>query len=243
MPGKPLVFVFHGFIAPPSVGWLMVMRRRWLGRAARGRGRQMRRRAVLVRNAGHGESLGGVLGDVVRYGRGAERLPGSGQVVAVADGPGVGALRRAEGEPDGGDSRAGAGSEGDGGGRLTDRVAQHGGGVASGWWLVVVAGGVQADNGVEVDNAAYLVFGDLDETEPAGRTSPQASTAKAQNANDQDCAEPPARKSGLRVPGDGHRRAHSPAGTIYRASSARLSCSATLGSGLKPGISGFGNLM
>ena len=34
--------------------------------------------------------------------------------------------------------------------------------VAAGWWLVAVAGCVEADDGVEVDDATGLVFGDLD---------------------------------------------------------------------------------
>jgi len=46
--------------------------------------------------AGGGEGLGGVLGDVVGDGLVVQRLAGAGHV--VADGPDIGALRRAEGE-------------------------------------------------------------------------------------------------------------------------------------------------
>ena len=42
---------------------------------------------------------------------------------------------------------------------------------AGGGGLVVLAGCVQADHGVEVDHAACLVFGDLDE--PDAELSPQ----------------------------------------------------------------------
>ena len=52
--------------------------------------------------------------------------------------------------------------DGGGGGGLGDGVGEHGGGEAGGGWLPVVAGGVEADDGVEVDHAACLVFGDLD---------------------------------------------------------------------------------
>ena len=88
-----------------------------------------------------------------------ERLAGAGQVGAVADDPGVGL--RAEAEPDGlvlvlDDESGGSGGQADG-------VAQQVGGVGGGRGLVVLAGGVQADDGVEVDDAACLVLGDLDE--------------------------------------------------------------------------------
>ena len=52
--------------------------------------------------------------------------------------------------------------EGDGGGGLADGVAQQRGGVPGRGRLVVLAGGVEADDGVEVDDAACLVFGHLD---------------------------------------------------------------------------------
>ena len=55
------------------------------------------------------------------------------------------------------------GGDADGGGGLVDGVAQQVGGVPDGRGLVVLAGGVQADHGVEVDDAACLVLGDLDE--------------------------------------------------------------------------------
>ena len=55
-----------------------------------------------------------------------------------------------------------AGGDGDGGGGLADGVAQQRGGVPGRGRLVVLAGCVEADDGVEVDDAACLVFGDLD---------------------------------------------------------------------------------
>ena len=77
----------------------------------------------------------------------------------MADDPGVGL--RAEAEPDGlvlvlDDDSGGSGGQADG-------VAQRLGGDAGGRGLVVLAGGVQADDGVEVDDAACLVLSDLDE--------------------------------------------------------------------------------
>ena len=57
---------------------------------------------------------------------------------------------------------SGAGGDGYGGGGLGDGVAQQGGGEERAGWLAGVAGGVEADDGVEVDDAACLVFGDLD---------------------------------------------------------------------------------
>ena len=56
--------------------------------------------------------------------------------------------------------------EADGGGGLADGVAEHGGVDAGRRGLVVLAGGVQPDDGVEVDDAAGLVFGDLDVPDP-----------------------------------------------------------------------------
>ena len=119
-------------------------------------------RSRLGGQAGGGQGLGGVLGDVVGHGGAVERLAGAGQVVTVADDPGVGL--RAEAEPDGlvlvlDDDSGGSGGQADG-------VAQRLGGDAGGRGLVVLAGGVQPDDGVEVDDAACLVFGDLDEPDP-----------------------------------------------------------------------------
>ena len=54
----------------------------------------------------------------------------------------------------------------DGGGSGADGIAQHGGVDAGRRGLVVLAGGVQADHGVEVDHAASLVFGHLDVADP-----------------------------------------------------------------------------
>ena len=85
-------------------------------------------------------------------------MSGAGQGGAVADGPGVGL--GAEAEPYRCARRVGDESDGPGG--LGDGVAEQGGAVAGGWWLVARAGGVEADDGVEVDDAAGLVFGDFD---------------------------------------------------------------------------------
>src|SRR5262249_6085866 len=55
---------------------------------------------------------------------------------------------------------------GDGCGRLADGLAKQGGGVPSRCRLAVVARGVETDDRVVVDDAAGLVFGDLDESDP-----------------------------------------------------------------------------
>jgi hypothetical protein len=75
------------------------------------------------------------------------------------DGPGAAGLRP-EPEEDG-SAYAEVGGDADGGG-LVDGVAQQGGGDAGGRGLVVLAGGIEADGGVEVDDVACLVLGDLD---------------------------------------------------------------------------------
>ena len=111
-----------------------------------------------VREAGGGQGFGGVLGDVVRHGLTRQGLPGAGQVAAVADGPGVGL--RAEAKPDRCIVRADNQRNGLGG--LDDGVAQRGGGVLGWGWPVAIAVGVEADDGVEVNDAAGLVFSDLD---------------------------------------------------------------------------------
>ena len=67
-------------------------------------------------DAGGGQGLGRVLGDVVRGGLAVQGLPGGGQLAALADDPGVGL--GSEAEPDGRAVRAGG--EGDGGGGLAD---------------------------------------------------------------------------------------------------------------------------
>ena len=87
-------------------------------------------------------------------------LAGAGQVRGVADGPGVGL--GAEPQRDRRAAGDGAGGDGGGGGGLGDGVGEHGGGERRGRWLAGVAGGVEADDGVEVDDAAGLVLGDLD---------------------------------------------------------------------------------
>ena len=79
--------------------------------------------------------------------------------MAGPDDPGVGL--RAEAEHHGlvlvlDGQRGGSGGQADG-------VAQQVSGVGGGRGLVALAGCVEADDGVEVDDAACLVFGDLDE--------------------------------------------------------------------------------
>ena len=61
-----------------------------------------------------------------------------------------------------------------GGGGLADGGAQQRGVVGGRRGLVVLGFGVQADDGVEVDHAAGLVFGYLDE--PDAELSPQGSS-------------------------------------------------------------------
>ena len=127
--------------------------------------------------AGHGQGLGGVLGDVVRHRLVVQRLTRAGQVV-TADGPHIGALRRAERQRD---SRASANrlDEADGGGSPADGIAQHPGVDARRRGLVVLAGGIQADDGVEVDDAAGLVFGHLDIADPDQGAEPFLGDAQA----------------------------------------------------------------
>ena len=90
-----------------------------------------------------------------------QRLAGACEVVA-ADGPASvcapNRSRRAVCAEVGGDAN--------GGGGLADGVAQQGGGVPGGRGLIVLAGGVQADHGVEVDDAACLVLSHLDIPDP-----------------------------------------------------------------------------
>jgi len=88
-------------------------------------------------------------------------LAGAGDVVAT-DRPHVGALRRAEGQRDPGAAGGGDGEPDESGG-LADGVAQQVSGDAVRRGLVALAGSVQADHGVEVDDATRLVFGHLDE--------------------------------------------------------------------------------
>jgi hypothetical protein len=74
----------------------------------------------------------------------------------------------AEPQAEHGPGRVGVGADGDGhgGGGLGDGVAQERGGEPGRGWLVVVAGGVEADDGVEVDYSPGLVFGDFDVPDP-----------------------------------------------------------------------------
>ena len=113
-----------------------------------------------VRDAGGIERLGGVLGNVVGHGLHRQRAAGAGQLVAVADRPGVGL--GAEPEHDRQLAASRFSGDGRGGGGLADGLAQHRGGERRGGWLPGLAGGVEADDGVEVHDAACLVFGDLD---------------------------------------------------------------------------------
>jgi hypothetical protein len=78
-------------------------------------------------------------------------LAGAGQLGAVPDDPGVGL--RAEAEREG--LAVAVDDEADGGGGLADGVAQQIGGVPEGGPLVVLAGCVQPDHGVEMDHAAF----------------------------------------------------------------------------------------
>ena len=59
--------------------------------------------------------------------------------------------------------QVGGGVDGHGGGSTADSVAQQGGGVAGRRGLVVLASCVEPDDGVVVDQATTLVFGDFDE--------------------------------------------------------------------------------
>jgi hypothetical protein len=110
-----------------------------------------------VGQARHGESLGGVLGDIVRDSLAVERLAAADDRGAV-NGPGVGL--HAEPEQDAA-VRAEVSGDTDGGG-LADGIAEQISGVPGGRRLVVLAGSIEADHGVEMDNAACLVLRDLD---------------------------------------------------------------------------------
>ena len=54
-------------------------------------------------------------------------------------------------------------------GGLNDSLRQQRGRVGGRGWAVVLAVGVQADDGVEVDDATCLVFSDLDEADADSR--------------------------------------------------------------------------
>ncbi len=80
----------------------------------------------------------------------------------MADRAHVGALWRAEAQDDRRAVGGGEDGEGDGLDGVADSVAEQVGREPGRRRLVVVAGRVEADDGVEVDDAAVLVFGDLD---------------------------------------------------------------------------------
>jgi hypothetical protein len=92
----------------------------------------------LVGQAGDSQALGGVFGDVVRYGLAAERLARARQVIAMADGPGV--SLRTESKPDNGPCRSSGDSDSAGG--LTDGITQHRGSEPGGRRLIVVNRGI-----------------------------------------------------------------------------------------------------
>src|SRR5262249_40131109 len=140
-----------------------------------------------VRKAGGANGLGGVFGDVVRYRLGRQRLPGAGQSVSSwTDDPGIdlcpkpqdtpqgrinGRRRRrvAEGRwesPQDGLSQQGGCLAGNDSGGLADGLRQQVGGVLARRRLAVIAGAVQADNCVVVDDATDLVLSNLDEPDP-----------------------------------------------------------------------------
>jgi len=120
-----------------------------------------------VRKSRSIESLGGVLSDVVCDRLGGQRLSGAGQSVDVSDGPDV-----SLGPEPQDTSQRGVVSR-DRGSVITDRV--YGGadglveqlvGVAPWRGPMTVTRSVQPDDRVVVDDAAMLVFGDLDEPDP-----------------------------------------------------------------------------
>ena len=79
------------------------------------------------REAGGGQGLGGVLGDVVGHRLVAQRLPGAGQVVAWRMGrTSVPWVRRSSAAEAGRRCRRAGAMADDGGGGLADGIAQHG---------------------------------------------------------------------------------------------------------------------
>ena len=132
------------------------------------------------------DGLGGVLGDVVRHRRGGQVGAGCGQTTGAADRAGVGLGPEPHDTPqvsiDRGQllvspglmpaaralsrSRCACTSRATAAAAwpmaaCSSAVSNPAGG---GWWSV--GGGVEADDGVVVDDAAGLVFGDLDEPDP-----------------------------------------------------------------------------
>ena len=93
----------------------------------------------------------------------------------MPDDPGVGL--RAEPERDG--LAVVVDGQGGEGGGLADGVAQHVSVDAVRRGLVVLAGGIEADDGVEVDDAAGLVLGDLDEPDADQDAEPFLGDAQA----------------------------------------------------------------
>src|SRR5690348_1158638 len=65
-----------------------------------------------------------------------------------------------------------ADTDGDCGGGLGDGIGQQACGEPGWGWLVGVAGGVEADHGVEVDYSPGLVFGDFDVADPGQGAEP-----------------------------------------------------------------------
>lgn len=109
-----------------------------------------------VDGAGRFGALGGVLGDV-----GGDSpicqgcVGGGGGYLAYVDLVAPGQFAVSDGVGDDGEADAG------GGGR--DRFGEEGGGCPGGRAFGVAVGAVEADDRVEVDDAAFLVFGDLGE--------------------------------------------------------------------------------
>ena len=75
----------------------------------------------------------------------------------MPDGPGVDLIAEPQHA-----RRAVVRDDGGGSGGLADRISEQARAEGGGGWLVGVAGGVEAEGGVEVDHAAGLVLGDLD---------------------------------------------------------------------------------
>ena len=119
-------------------------------------GEPVGRGEAAVEGAGAFGGLGGVLGDVARD-LGIGQLPGGG------DRPDV--VLRPQARVAGRQSRA-AGVDADSAGGLVDGGGQQGDGGPGGRGGGGPGRAVEADDGVEVDHAAALVFGDLGEGDP-----------------------------------------------------------------------------
>ncbi len=112
---------------------------------------------AAIEGAGAFGSLGGVLGDVTGD-------LGVGQVPGGRDRPGV--VFAAPGQRPGGDSRRGGRDDVDGAGGLVDGGGKQAEGGPGGRGRGRPGRAVEADDGVEVDDAAALVFGDLGVGDP-----------------------------------------------------------------------------